>query len=92
MNIAFDNEVWEQLKGRPAAENRRPALLRVGVPEGGAADLAENDGPVVLRCDWNRDQECQAEDRSGQLGRHASECARHGRNGSLTRNQADTFT
>jgi hypothetical protein len=90
VNITFDNEVGGEVKGRPAAENRRPAVLRVGVPEGGTADLAEDYRPVVLCSYWGRDQKREAEERSGQLAHHASECARHGRNGSLTRNQADT--
>ena len=62
VNITFDNEVRGQMKGRPAAENRRPAVLRIGVPERGAADLAENNSPAVLRCYRDRDQESQAED------------------------------
>jgi hypothetical protein len=83
VNIPFDDEPWGQMKRRPAAENRCAALLRVGAPEGSAADLTENNRPTVLRGCWRRDKKREAQHRSAQTACHASKCAKRRRKGSL---------
>jgi hypothetical protein len=72
VNITFDHESPGQVKRGPTTENRCSALLRVGMPDACAADLAENNRPMVLRGNWRRHQPRQAEHRSDQHAPHAS--------------------
>jgi hypothetical protein len=49
VNMAFDDKARGQVKGHPSSENRRVPLLRVGVADGGAANLTEDHRPAILR-------------------------------------------
>ena len=51
VNITLDHKTRCQVKADGAAEYRRVPLLRVSVPERGAPDRANDDGPVSLRPD-----------------------------------------
>ena len=49
VNVNFGAEVWRQLNPEPAADNRRPSLLRVSVANVGEPGVAE-DEPAPLLC------------------------------------------